>query len=133
MEINKGNKIKLKNKKGIFTVKKIYYPRFYTIEHGNDVQWHVDDVEKIQYKQYLVFGYEIYEPNGGMCDFREDFDNLEDIKKFILDNKNKESYLRFERVNILDRVNGFDIELEEIGLNDNLDIIKNDKNNKKRT
>ncbi len=47
MEINKGNKIKLKNKKGIFTVKKIYYPRFYTIEHGNDVQWHVDDVENI--------------------------------------------------------------------------------------
>ena len=44
---NKGDKIKLKDKEGTFTVKKTYYPRFYTIEHGNDVQFHNDDIEKI--------------------------------------------------------------------------------------
>lgn len=43
--MKKGDKIKIKGESGEFIIKKVYWPRFYTVEHGNDVQFHKDDIE----------------------------------------------------------------------------------------
>jgi len=44
--MEKGDKIKIRGEHGEFTIKKVYWPRFYTIEHGNDRQFHYDDIEQ---------------------------------------------------------------------------------------
>lgn len=47
-------------------------------------------------KNYLVFIGEDYYPNGGMEDFKEDFNTLDDAKQYIENWLNDEPYSKTE-------------------------------------